>query len=172
MISKRHRITAVFLAFLVLFSSTGLGMNSGLCCCTGKVCKVTPKGKNKLDCCKTKQLKTTFKKNSKRYCCSKNEIQRGANKKNDNNNHTLRINNHCCSSSCKTVKNNITPNFINTKENTSPVLFNPICFKKAINYSKGIAFFNNTKVFIGVPNNRPLKYYDHALLHWFQTYRC
>jgi len=164
MTSTKHKITAISLAFLVLISTTGIGLNIMLCNCTGQQYLALLASELNLECCKNKLAEV-----AKKGCCS------GATKvKKQQNNFespTIMAKKDCCSSSFKYAKSNInlelaeeiplpTTNFVfeHWIKNTAVQYKQPVLIPQTIAYSN-------------LSNKAPPRFKE-SILNWFQIYRC
>lgn len=159
-----HKITAITLAFLVLFSTTGISMNVVLCHCTGQqyLSVLMPK----LDCCKKKEAQ---QKEISHVCCSKKTSTTCSKEQ-----HQLSVetDKKCCSSNFKYSKANI-----NLELTTNTILPsfvvalvpNIVTVLPTYNY---VLLIPQVVTVIGHPNKAPPKPFGSELLHLIQNYRC
>ena len=164
MTSTKHKMTAISLAFLVLISTTGIGLNIMLCHCTGQQYLAILATKLNLECCKAKLAKS-----AKKSCCSSSTTI----KKQQNNfeSPTIMAEDHCCSSSFKYAKANI------NLELSEEILLPTTNF--VVNHSITNAFVQYQQpVLIPQPiaysclSNKAPPRFKESILNWFQTYRC
>jgi hypothetical protein len=169
MITKQHRITAIFLALLVLTSTVGIGMNTMLCKCTGKHYIPMFSATGDSECCKSKKAKDKPTKNRKTDCCSKSQNKK-CSEKQDINEPLIKADKKCCSSDFQYVKADIDFNYIIDEQLPTS------------NYVDALVFGNNyyvepqkTKIaalLTKTSNKAPPNLYGKSLLHRYQIYRC
>jgi hypothetical protein len=169
---QHHKLIAISLALLVLISTTGISMNMMLCSCTGKEYLSMMASVLELDCCKIKKTIVKAAKVKKHDCCSKAKACKKTEKKEiDVSKPTIIAKKDCCTPTVKYSKANINLTFGSQEELSSCKLLLPS------HYSVQATYYNNSIVaqaaVLGVPQNKaPPRCFGHALLNWYQTYRC
>ena len=169
---RHHRVIAISLALLVLISTTGISMNMMLCSCTGKEYLSMMASVLELDCCKTKKALVKAPKAKTHDCCSKAKACKKTEKKAiDVSKPTIMAKKDCCTPKVKYSKANINLTFGSNQELPSCKLLLPsVCSIQPTYYNSSIAA---QTVVLGVPQNKaPPGCFGHALLNWYQTYRC
>lgn len=160
-----HKITAIILAFLVLFSTTGISMNVILCHCTGQ--QYLSSFLSNTSCCTKKEAPLQGNSSS---CCSQNSIA-SCSKDGES---SIKNGKKCCSSSFKYAKSNI-----NLDLAASPVLpvlpvflaLTPTLTTILYSYNNILVIADNYAV-IANPNKAPPKPFGQILLQLIQNYRC
>ena len=164
MTSTKHKITAISLAFLVLISTTGIGLNIMLCNCTGQQYLAILASKLNLECCKAKLVEA-----SKKSCCASSS--KAKKQPTHFESPTIMAKDDCCTSSFKYAKANInlelaeetllpTNNFALYPEAVYPV----IQYETPLILPQTIGYYN-------LSNKAPPRFKE-SILNWFQTYRC
>lgn len=164
MTSTKHKITAISLAFLVLISTTGIGLNIMLCNCTGQQYLALLADKLDLECCKDKLAET-----AKKSCCSSTTTI----KKQQNNFESPNImaDDDCCSSSFKYAKANIN---LELGEEillpTTAFVVNHLLASPFVQYEQPVRI-PQTVTYSNLSNKAPPRFKG-PILNWFQIYRC
>lgn len=164
MTTTKHKITAISLAFLVLISTTGIGLNVMLCHCTGQQYLALLASKLNLECCKDKLAEA-----AKKSCCSNATTIKK--QPNSFESATIIAEDDCCSSSFKYAKANInlelakdiplpTTNFAFNYQSANPV----------VHYEQYI-FAPQQIAYNSLSNKAPPRFKG-SILNWFQIYRC
>ncbi|WMX15823.1 MULTISPECIES: hypothetical protein [unclassified Aureispira] len=161
MTTTKHKITAFSLAFLVLISTTGIGLNIMLCNCTGVQYLAILASKMNLECCKEKLAA------AKKNCCTNSKtIQQ------DNfDSPTIMAEKECCSSSFKYAKANINLELV--KEIPLPTTSFVHTFwvpSKVLPYTEPLLLPQN--VACSNTSNKAPPRFKESILNWFQVYRC
>ncbi|MBL4649344.1 MAG: hypothetical protein JKY03_06390 [Aureispira sp.] len=164
MTSTKHKITAFSLAFLVLISTTGIGLNIMLCHCTGQQYLALLATKLNLECCKDKLTEA-----AKKSCCSNSTTI----KKQQNNfeSPTIMAQDDCCSSSFKYAKSNI--NLELSEEiplPTTSFVVNHWIPDTFVQYEQPV-LIPQTIAYSNLSNKAPPRFKE-SVLNWFQIYRC
>lgn len=164
MTNTKHKITAISLAFLVLISTTGIGLNIMLCNCTGQQYLALLASRLNLDCCKDKLAEA-----AKKSCCpSASSIK---NQANSFDSPTIMAKEECCSSSYKYAKANI--NLELAKEIPLPstdFVFHPLRTNFVVQYQQP-TLIPQTIAYSNLSNKAPPRF-NESILNWFQIYRC
>lgn len=164
MATTKHKITAFSLAFLVLISTTGIGLNIMLCNCTGQQYLALLASQLNLECCKEKLAEA-----AKKSCCSTSTIikQQPTNFESP----TIMATKKCCTSSFKYAKANInlelTEGIDLPTTNWLPYLWldrYTVQYEQAPLIPQIIAQGR-------LSNKAPPRFKD-SILNWFQIYRC
>lgn len=163
MTSTKHKITAISLAFLVLISTTGIGLNIMLCNCTGQQYLAVLASKLNLECCKDKLAEA-----AKNNCCSSSTSI----KKQPNNFElpTIMADDDCCSSSFKYAKANI--NLELSEEIPLPTISFVLNYfiNALVQYEQPVRI-PQTIAYSSLSNKAPPRFKT-SILNWFQIYRC
>lgn len=165
MTSAKHKITAISLAFLVLISTTGIGVNIMLCHCTGQQYLALLATKLNLECCKDKLAQA-----AKKSCCSKATTV----KKQQTNFDSPTImaeDDGCCSSSFKYAKANI--NLELAEEiplPTTDLVVKHWIPTATVQYEHPV-LIPQTLAYSNLSNKAPPRFKE-SILNWFQIYRC
>lgn len=164
MTSTKHKITAISLAFLVLISTTGIGLNIMLCNCTGQQYLALLATKLNLECCKDKLTKV-----AKESCCSPTTT----NKKQQGNFDapTIMAEDDCCSSSFKYAKANINLELAEEISLPTTNFVIPYYLPNAIVQYEQAALIPQTLTYSNLSNKAPPRFKE-SILNWFQIYRC
>ena len=164
MTSTKHKITAISLAFLVLISTTGIGLNIMLCHCTGQQYLALLATRLNLDCCKDKLAEA-----AKKSCCSKSTTIKK--QQNDFESPTIMAKKDCCSSSFKYAKANINLEF--SKEVPLPTSSFVAAYSVAnlvVQYEQP-TLIPQRLAYSNLSNKAPPRFKE-SILNWFQIYRC
>lgn len=165
MTSTKHKIIALSLAFLVLISTTGIGLNIMLCHCTGQQYLAVLATKLNLECCKDKLAEA-----AKKSCCSNSTTI----KKQQNNFESPTImaqEDDCCSSSFKYAKSNI--NLELAEKTPLPITsltINHWVTDMFVQYEQPV-LIPQTIAYSNLSNKAPPRFKE-SVLNWFQIYRC
>ena len=165
MTSTKYKITAISLAFLVLISTTGIGLNVMLCNCTGQQYLALLATNLNLECCKDKLAKA-----AKKSCCSRATTI----KKQQNNFESPNImaeDDCCCSSFFKYAKANIN---LELGEEillpTTEFVINSWITNTFVQYEQPV-LIPQTITYSNLSNKAPPRFKE-SILNWFQIYRC
>jgi hypothetical protein len=164
MTNTKHKITAISLAFLVLISTTGIGLNIMLCHCTGQQYLALLATKLNLECCKDKLAKA-----AKKSCCSKATTIKKQQTNFDS--PTIMAEDGCCSSSFKYAKANI--NLELAEEIPLPTTNFVVNYwvHNAIIQHEQPTLIPQKLAYSNLSNKAPPRFKE-SILNWFQIYRC
>jgi len=163
MTKTKHKITAISLAFLVLISTTGIGLNTMLCSCTGQQYLAFLVTKLNLNCCKG-TLGDAVKENS----CSSSSII----KKQQSNFELPSVieKEDCCSSSFKYAKASINLELSEEIPLPTSSLVAYHWFYTLLPYEQPV-LIPQTVAYSNLSNKAPPRFKE-SILNWFQIYRC
>lgn len=164
MTSTKHKITAITLAFLVLISTTGIGLNIMLCNCTGQQYLALLATKLNLECCKDKLAKA-----AKESCCSPTTTSKKQQSNFDS--PTIMAEDDCCSSSFKYAKANINLELAEEIPLPTTNFVTQYYFQNTTVQYEQALLVPQTLTYSNLSNKAPPRFKD-SILNWFQIYRC